>query len=74
MRELGYEVAPSIGNFILVRFGEAARADAADAFLRDQGIIARRVGAYGLPDSLRITIGLEAEMRAVVDALAAFKD
>ena len=27
---------------------------------------------YGLPDHLRITIGLEAHNRAVVDALAAF--
>lgn len=74
LRELGFEVVPSIGNFILVRFGEPARADAADAFLRDQGIIVRRVGAYGLPDSLRVSIGREDEMRSVVDALAAFKD
>jgi histidinol-phosphate aminotransferase len=74
LQELGYEVAPSIGNFVLVRFGEAAGADAADAFLRDHGIIVRRMGAYGLPNALRVTIGLEDEMRAVVDALAAFKD
>jgi histidinol-phosphate aminotransferase len=30
------------------------------------------VGGYGLPDHLRITIGLEEHNRAVVDALAEF--
>jgi histidinol-phosphate aminotransferase len=30
------------------------------------------VGGYGLPDHLRLTIGLEEHNRAVVDALAAF--
>jgi histidinol-phosphate aminotransferase len=74
LSELGYSVAPSIGNFVLVRFGEPSGADAADTFLRDQGILVRRMAAYGLPDALRVSIGREDEMRAVVDALAAFKD
>jgi histidinol-phosphate aminotransferase len=30
------------------------------------------MAAYGLPDCLRVTVGGEADMRAVVDALAAF--
>jgi histidinol-phosphate aminotransferase len=32
------------------------------------------VAGYGLPDCLRITLGLEAHNRAVVEALAAFLD
>ncbi len=52
--------------------GEAQGADAADEFLKARGIIVRRVGAYGLPDCLRITIGTEADNRAVVAALADF--
>jgi len=44
----------------------------ADAFLRGRGIIGRAMGAYGLPDSLRITIGTGEEMQACVDALAEF--
>ena len=67
---LGVEVPPSAGNFILARFPDKAGADAAYAHLMSRGIIARLMGGYGLPDSIRITIGLEDENRALVDALA----
>ena len=40
--------------------------------LKEVGIIPRMMGAYGLGDCLRITIGTEAEMRAARDALAKF--
>ena len=74
LRQLGLTVPDSEGNFVLVRFpGEAGRdAAAADAFLKSRGIIVRRMAGYGLPDALRITIGTEEEMRAVVDTLGAF--
>jgi histidinol-phosphate aminotransferase len=71
---LGLTAWPSAGNFVLLGFpGDPARgADAACRFLNDRGIIPRRMAGYGLPDCLRVTIGGEAEMRPVVDALAAF--
>ena len=72
---LGLEVTPSVGNFILIHFpkGEARRgAVAADAFLKSRGIIVRRVAGYGLPDSLRMTVGTESDNRAVVGALSDF--
>jgi histidinol-phosphate aminotransferase len=74
LRGLGLVVPPSAGNFILARFPSAAGrdAEAADAFLKRHGIITRRVAAYGLADSLRITIGREDEMRAVADTLSDF--
>jgi histidinol-phosphate aminotransferase len=74
IRAIGYDVPPSIGNFILIRFPaeEGRDAIAADEFLKSRGIIARRMAGYGLPDSLRMTIGLGDEMQAVVDALAEF--
>jgi histidinol-phosphate aminotransferase len=74
LRALGLEVPPSAGNFILVRFPDdpAKNADQARAFLNGQGILPRQMGGYGLPDSLRITIGLEDDNRAVVAALTAF--
>jgi len=69
----GLTVAPSQGNFVLARFpGGPAQAEAADAFLKAQGIIVRRMGGYGLPDSLRITVGLDEECAAATDALARF--
>lgn len=74
LTKLGLEVAPSVANFVLVRFPDAParNADAANAFLMSHGIIPRKMGPYGLPHSLRITIGREEEMRALVASLAEF--
>ena len=44
----------------------------ADEFLSRRGLLTRRVLNYGMPDHLRITIGLEEHNRAVVEALAEF--
>lgn len=74
IRGLGLEVAESHCNFLLVGFPAENGKDAvsADTYLKTRGLIVRRVASYGLPDCLRITIGLEAEMRACVAALADF--
>jgi histidinol-phosphate aminotransferase len=71
---LGLEVMPSQGNFVLVGFAHDGdrTAKAAEAFLAGRGILVRGLANYGLPDHLRLTIGLEAHNRALVDALAAF--
>ena len=63
----------SKANFILARFTDAAEADAADAHLRDVGIIVRKVAGYGLPHCLRITVGDEAACRRVAHAIVQFK-
>ena len=74
MGGLGLEVAPSMANFVLVKFPKTAGKTATDAnsFLSARGIIPRVVTGYGLPDHLRITIGLEEHNRAVIDALSDF--
>lgn len=74
LRALGLELTDSVGNFVLVRFPKEGgkTADAADKFLTSKGIIGRKVAGYGLPDCLRITIGKDDEMRAVVAALKEF--
>jgi len=71
---LGLEVIPSAANFILVGFPPTPGRTAAEAweFVARRGYILRAVGNYGLPDHLRLTIGLEAHNRAVVAALADF--
>jgi histidinol-phosphate aminotransferase len=71
---LGLTVFPSVANFVLVRFptDPGRNADAANAFLQERGIIARAMGAYKLPDCLRISVGLDDEMTAVIAALAEF--
>ena len=72
---LGLEaVGPSAANFVLVGFPTTAGRTAAEAeaFLSSRGVLVRGVGGYGLPDHLRMTIGLEDQNRALVDALADF--
>ena len=74
LNALGLNVIDSVGNFLLVCFGDQPEhgAEAADAFMKGDGIIVRRMAGYGLPDCLRITVGTEQEMRAVVDSLSRF--
>jgi histidinol-phosphate aminotransferase len=72
IRKLGLAVTPSVGNFILVDFGNAEKAEAADALLSSKGIIIRKVDAYGLPSCLRVTIGTEEANHAIVAALTEF--
>ena len=73
LEALGLTVNPSVANFLIVKFpGGAKSADAAFDFLKARGILTRRMGGYHLPDWLRITIGSEAEMRAVERACAEF--
>ncbi|MEM5316131.1 histidinol-phosphate transaminase [Paraburkholderia sp. JHI869] len=70
---LGLEYVPSDGNFVLVRVAKDAADDAAgervNLALLKQAVIVRPVGNYGLPQWLRVTIGLPEENAAFVAAL-----
>ena len=72
--ELGLKVTPSVGNFILIHFPDAAgrRAADADAFLMQRGVVLRRMEAYGLPNALRMTIGSAEANEATIAGLARF--
>jgi histidinol-phosphate aminotransferase len=73
LRGVGLEVAPSQANFILIGFPTAPKTAAeAEAFLASRGYILRGVANYGLPNHLRLTIGLEEHNRAVAGLLAEF--
>lgn len=72
LREQGLTVVPSVGNFVLVRFADAVQAAAAAAHLERRGVVPRAMVGYGLADSLRLTVGLEDENRATVEALREF--
>ncbi|SDH35948.1 histidinol-phosphate transaminase [Roseospirillum parvum] len=74
LRGLGLEVGDSHGNFVLATFPGSGphTVEAADAFLKSRGLIARRVAGYGLPHSLRITVGADEENRLLVAALDEF--
>ena len=71
---LGLTVHPSVANFLLIGFPQEGgrTASAASAFLEKDGIVARPMAAYGLPDCLRLSIGLEEENQAVIESLERF--
>ena len=73
LAQAGIQTTPSEANFVLADFGTPARAEAADMHLRNRGLIVRRVGGYGLPHCLRITIGRADENDALLDALQDFQ-
>ncbi|KAF0100947.1 MAG: hisC [Rhodospirillaceae bacterium] len=72
LTKLGLAPVPSVGNFLLVGFGSKERAIAANNWLMNDGLIPRLVAGYGLPEHLRITVGTEAEVKAVQASLARF--
>jgi histidinol-phosphate aminotransferase len=69
---LGLPVLPSAGNFLAIRFHDARRAAQADRYLASRGLVLRSIGAYGMPEFLRLTVGVEEANQAVVSALGDF--
>ena len=68
--ELGLTYLPSAGNFVLVKVGDDDGAGARiNLELLKCGIIVRPVGNYGLPQWLRISIGLPEENAAFIAVL-----
>jgi histidinol-phosphate aminotransferase len=63
---MGVRYAPSHANFLLVHVGDAA--PVYEALLR-QGVIVRPVANYGLPEHLRVSVGLPAENERFLAAL-----
>ncbi len=71
---LGLDVLPSVANFIAIRFPNTPGRTAADAdrFLASRGLVLRAIGAYGMGEFLRLTIGTQEANERVVAALADF--
>ncbi len=71
---LGLKLTPSVANFVLPRFPDDPdrNADAAFGFLKSRGVLTRKMGGYGLPQCLRISIGTEEEMATVAALLGNF--
>lgn len=70
--DIGLRYVPSCGNFVLVKVGEDDGAGVrVNLALLERGIIVRPVGNYGLPQWLRVTIGLPEENAVFIAALRA---
>ncbi|HJW68030.1 MAG TPA: histidinol-phosphate transaminase [Candidatus Binatia bacterium] len=63
---LGLPFVPSAANFILVRVGQGLTVYER---LLQRGVIVRPMDGYGLPEYLRVTIGLPEENRRFIEAL-----
>jgi len=66
--QLGLAFVPSFANFVLVKVGDAARVNLE---LLKRGVIVRPVAGDGLPEWLRVSIGLPHENQKFLEALAA---
>ncbi|MBO6777226.1 MAG: histidinol-phosphate transaminase [Marinibacterium sp.] len=74
LRQLGFACDDSFGNFVLARLADEAEAAAADAALQAEGILVRRVGSYGFPEGLRITVGDAEQTGRVIDTLTRWRE
>jgi histidinol-phosphate aminotransferase len=74
IEKLGLKVTPSVANFLLIHFPEtkSRTAKEANAFLTARGLVLRQLGAYKLPNALRMSVGTEEANRLVVAALKEF--
>jgi len=61
LREMGIKVLPSEANFVMVRLGEPLAREVFEA-LKERKILVRYFDGEGLSDSLRISVGTEAQM------------
>jgi len=66
--QMGLTYVPSFANFVLVKFDDAPGVNQA---LLKRGVIVRPVPSDGLPDWLRVSIGLEHENARFIEALKA---
>ncbi|HAK55043.1 MAG: aminotransferase class I/II-fold pyridoxal phosphate-dependent enzyme [SAR202 cluster bacterium] len=71
---LGLHPFSTVTNFNTCRFGPpgSGAATRAVAFLAARNILVRPLAPAGLPDFVRITVGLEEENRALIDGVSAF--
>ena len=65
-KRLGIEYIPSYGNFVSFKVGDAR---GVYQKLLKSGVIVRPIASYGMPDYLRVSIGLESENTRFLDSL-----
>jgi histidinol-phosphate aminotransferase len=69
LRQLGIEYIPSYGNFLSFKLPEKYSVKAVNESLLKQGVIVRPIGIYGMPQHLRVTVGLDSENQKFLGSL-----
>ncbi len=74
LQDLGLETLDGVCNFVVVKFPDQDGKRPADAlaFLKSRGITVRGLGAYSMPQHLRISVGTVEQNTAVLEELTAF--
>ena len=67
LKELSVEFVPSEANFLLVKLGSEAENITKKLF--EEKVLVRWMGAYGLPDFIRVSVGTVDENRRFIEAL-----
>ncbi|MFQ5962896.1 MAG: histidinol-phosphate transaminase [Candidatus Scalinduaceae bacterium] len=73
LEEMGFFVYPSQANFVMIRCKNAIKAKEIYLELKKQKILIRYIEQPKLDDCLRITIGTDDEIKALLDKLAEVK-
>jgi histidinol-phosphate aminotransferase len=66
LTQLGFQVEPSMANFVLVHVGDGARFRRA---LLPHGFVVRDCASFGLPDCVRIACRLPAECQRLIETV-----
>jgi histidinol-phosphate aminotransferase len=69
LSELGFEVLPSVANFIFARHRSRGGADLA-ARLRERGVLVRHFRKPRIEDFLRITVGTEDQCSRLIELVS----
>jgi|ERR1041384_44756 histidinol-phosphate aminotransferase len=72
LSQLGIRTGPAAGNFIMAEFPSSSVADRAYSYLRECGVLTRRLIDYELPRCLRITIGNDLDNKLLLKSLNEF--
>ncbi|MFN7992332.1 MAG: histidinol-phosphate transaminase [Bryobacteraceae bacterium] len=69
LRGMGFEVVPSDANFVMVALPGAEEArEITEALLRE-GVIVRPLGAFGLPQCIRISTGTDSDNEKCIEGM-----
>ena len=69
LTELGLSCVPSQANFVFARAKDEKTAGGAYRFLKEKGILIRYFNARLLDDGIRVSVGTDAEIDALLAAL-----
>ncbi len=69
LREMDFNVAPSAANFVMIVFEDSREARRVFEGLLSRGVIVRPLGATGLPNCLRVSVGTPEENEFFIQAL-----